>query len=270
MLEGEFDPITPPSMAEAAAQSLSVSSLHIFPAVGHGVAGSRYCADSLMLDFLAQPRATPEAGCVSRLSKIQFLQPDAARTAQPPALFNDARNGVSISLPRDWLVLGQQDVDDAARLDQILGDYPEYGQFVRDSTRQLKEGMVLAGHDRRAGNDILATATPTLLIYRASGAMLGRSLQQIAQDQLGFLRQQADLSGPPTVRAVKLGGRDLQEIQAKYRSWHLGREISVTLVNYLAESGNDLFFLQFARPADAPSAGTAQFRDIVATLKLGG
>jgi pimeloyl-ACP methyl ester carboxylesterase len=269
LLEGEFDPITPPSMAEAAAQTLSVSSVHVFPGVGHGVVGSRYCADSLMLSFLDRPGATPDAGCVSRLSRIRFLGPDEPRPAQPLAVFSDARNGVSISLPRDWLVLGQKDVDDASRLDQLLGEYPEYGQFIRDSTRQLKEGMVLAGHDRRAGTDILATATPTLVLYRASGAMLGRNLAQIAQDQIAFLKQQS-LADEPTTRPVKIAGRDMQEIQARYRSWHLGREISVTLVNYLAASGNDLFFLQFARPSDARSAGAAQFRDLVATLKIGG
>jgi pimeloyl-ACP methyl ester carboxylesterase len=270
LLEGEFDPITPPAMADAAAQSLSVSSVHVFPAVGHGVVGSRYCADTLMLDFLDHPGPTPKSDCVSRLSKIRFLQPGRERPAEPAATYTDSRSGVSIKLPRDWLVLSQQEASDRARLDQILADNPEYGQFIRDSSRQLDQGMVLAGHDRRAGSDIVATATPTLLVYRAPGAMLGRTLAQIAGDQAAFLRQQEDLSGPPTVRAVKLAGIDMQEIQAKYRSWHLGREISVSLVNYLAARGNDLYFLQFARPSDASSTGVAQFRDLAATLKLGG
>jgi hypothetical protein len=270
LLEGEFDPITPPAQAEAAAQTLSVSSVHVFPAVGHGVVGSRYCADTLMLDFLDHPGPTPNAGCVSRLSKIRFLQPNRERPVQPSGTYTDARNGVSISLPRDWLVLSEQEAADPARLDQILADNPEYGQFIRDSTRQLNQGMVLAGHDRRAGTDIVATATPTLLLYRAPGAMLGRTLAQIAGDQANYLRQQEDLAGPPAVRAITLGGLNMQEVQAKYRSWHLGREISVSLVNYLVASGNDLFFVQFARPSDGSQTGLAQFRDLASTLKLGG
>jgi pimeloyl-ACP methyl ester carboxylesterase len=270
MLVGEFDPITPPSMAEAAREFLSASSLHVFPGVGHGVMGSRYCADTIVLDFLADPRPNPATTCLNALPKVAFVPPRGDRMPQPPTIYSDVRNGMSISLPADWLLLSPELAGDRTRLDEVLATYPEYGQFIRDSVRQLAGGMILAGHDRRAGNDILATATPTLLVYRAPGAMAGRSLEQIARDQVGFLRQQGDVSRQPTVATVQFGGREMQEIHTEYRSWHLGREITVTLVNYLAQAGNDLYFVQFARPSDASRNGVVLFRDLASTIRLGG
>jgi hypothetical protein len=268
LLAGEFDPITPPSMAEAAAQGLSVSSVHVFPGVGHGVVGSRYCANSVVLDFLAEPASRPDSACVSVLPRARFSAPDTARPPAAPAPYRDDQSGFALTVGSDWLLMSTKDIATPGRLDELLSQFPEYGQFIRDTRKQFDEGLVLAGHDTRAGTDILATTTPTLYAYRAPGAMLGRSLQQIARDQVAFLKQSGEVVGDPAARAVTLGGTAMQEIVAQYRAWHLGKEIRVFIVNYLVTSGSDLFFFQFARPSDADADPLPEFRATMGTLEL--
>ena len=270
LLAGELDPITPPAYAEEAARTLGASTLQVFPGVGHGVVGSRYCADTMVTAFLNNPVSKPDASCVAGLPRVRFAPPTPVVVQTPaPSTFGDDQNGFAITLSNQWIVLSQRDAADRPKLDKFLADFPEHGQFVRDSVEQLDQGMILAGHDRRAGTDILATATPTLLVYRAPGAMVGRSLAQIARDQIAFLKDQADVTGVPVTKSITLAGREMQEIQAQYRAWHLGREIRVTLVNYLASSGSDLYFVQLARPSDADPSPLPGFRALMETVKLG-
>lgn len=67
LLAGEFDPVTPPEWAEAAAGSLAESRLFVFPAVGHGVLDSHVCAADLVRHFLANPADPDVPDCLSRL-----------------------------------------------------------------------------------------------------------------------------------------------------------------------------------------------------------
>ena len=75
LLAGTYDPITPPSWAQAAARTLSAGQLFVVPGVGHGVLGTSYCIDDVVLQFLARPSAAVDGGCVRRLSEPQFSLP---------------------------------------------------------------------------------------------------------------------------------------------------------------------------------------------------
>jgi pimeloyl-ACP methyl ester carboxylesterase len=67
LLVGEFDPVTPPEWAEAAAGFLGASQLFVFPAVGHGVLDSHVCAADLINAFFANPADPGVPECLSRL-----------------------------------------------------------------------------------------------------------------------------------------------------------------------------------------------------------
>jgi pimeloyl-ACP methyl ester carboxylesterase len=66
ILSGEFDPITPPSYARAAASTLSHGRVFTFPGYGHGVLDEG-CSMSIMAAFLNAPDAEPDTTCISNL-----------------------------------------------------------------------------------------------------------------------------------------------------------------------------------------------------------
>jgi pimeloyl-ACP methyl ester carboxylesterase len=77
LLSGRFDPVTPPAFAQAAAAGLSQSTNLIDPTAAHGVAFQNECVNGIILDFLADPSATPDSGCLAALEPLAFVPPDA-------------------------------------------------------------------------------------------------------------------------------------------------------------------------------------------------
>ncbi len=67
LLSGEFDPVTPPEWAEAAAAPLERGHLFIFPAIGHGVLDSDACAVRLVRAFWADPAVPRPPACLDAL-----------------------------------------------------------------------------------------------------------------------------------------------------------------------------------------------------------
>ena len=72
LLSGDFDPITPPTYADLAAQTLSTSYSFVWPQVGHGVLRSDDCAVGIALDFIASPLTEPDGGCIAKSPAIEF------------------------------------------------------------------------------------------------------------------------------------------------------------------------------------------------------
>ena len=72
LLSGDFDPITPPTYADLAAQTLSTSYSFVWPQVGHGVLRSDDCAVSIALDFIETPAVEPDGGCIAKSPVIEF------------------------------------------------------------------------------------------------------------------------------------------------------------------------------------------------------
>lgn len=72
ILEGGYDPITPPSNGELAGRTLSHSYSLLFPATGHGVGFGALCPTSIILAFLANPGQKPDSRCIASMGGLDF------------------------------------------------------------------------------------------------------------------------------------------------------------------------------------------------------
>ncbi len=72
ILNGEYDPVTPPMRGAAAAQYLPKSFSFIFPGLGHGATGSNDCVDGIIRAFLADPAKKPNAACIAKMGEPDF------------------------------------------------------------------------------------------------------------------------------------------------------------------------------------------------------
>ncbi len=73
ILQGEYDPVTPPANGMLAAQTLSRSYFFLFPGVGHGVSSPfNTCPNDIVYAFLANPTERPDASCISSMPEPFF------------------------------------------------------------------------------------------------------------------------------------------------------------------------------------------------------
>ncbi len=72
IMEGEYDPITPPANGMLAAQTLSKSFFFLFPGVSHGVQTTNPCPHDLEYAFLDHPTEKPDASCISSMPEPDF------------------------------------------------------------------------------------------------------------------------------------------------------------------------------------------------------
>ena len=72
ILEGEYDPVTPPSNGELAAKTLSHSYFLLFPGIGHGVMFTGPCPYQIGLAFLADPTQRPDTSCIAQMGEPAF------------------------------------------------------------------------------------------------------------------------------------------------------------------------------------------------------
>lgn len=74
VLNGFFDPVTPPEYARQAAATLSRSQLFVFDRQGHNVLSSSICARTVASAFMRKPSVRPEIDCSLLDPKIVFKQ----------------------------------------------------------------------------------------------------------------------------------------------------------------------------------------------------
>jgi pimeloyl-ACP methyl ester carboxylesterase len=72
VLEGEYDPITPPDNGRLVARTLSKSYFFQFPATGHGVLYTNKCPDAITTAFLSNPAMQPNASCITTMQEPDF------------------------------------------------------------------------------------------------------------------------------------------------------------------------------------------------------
>ena len=74
ILQGEYDPATPPANGMLAAQTLRRSYFFLFPGVGHGVEASHAstCPHDITLAFWENPTEKPDASCISSMLEPSF------------------------------------------------------------------------------------------------------------------------------------------------------------------------------------------------------
>jgi hypothetical protein len=100
VLEGEFDPVTPPEYGQLVAGHLANSHFFEFPGVGHDVL-SNECARLTAGAFVEDPTQAPEAACLAEVAGVVFDLPGepAALVLEP---FTDAERGFSGLVPAGW------------------------------------------------------------------------------------------------------------------------------------------------------------------------
>lgn len=74
ILQGEYDPVTPPANGMLAVQTLSKGYFFLFPGVGHGVLDSQAsnCPNEILNAFLDNPAEKPDASCISNMYEPFF------------------------------------------------------------------------------------------------------------------------------------------------------------------------------------------------------
>jgi hypothetical protein len=77
LLSGQFDPITPPAFAQAAAAGLSNATAVVDPAGSHGVAFVSTCVNSIIGAFLDDPTSAPDSSCLAEQEAATAVPPDA-------------------------------------------------------------------------------------------------------------------------------------------------------------------------------------------------
>jgi hypothetical protein len=74
VLNGEYDPITPPSLGQQAASTLSKAHSYTFPGVGHGAYLSGVaCPHSMAVAFLSNPAKAPDASCIKAMTGPKWV-----------------------------------------------------------------------------------------------------------------------------------------------------------------------------------------------------
>jgi pimeloyl-ACP methyl ester carboxylesterase len=96
VINGDFDPITPPAFAKTVAQSLSNAFYVEYPGVGHGALLGGVCPVQMARAFLNDPTQAPDAACVATMG-LRFPQSTAAIELEPITIRN-----FSALAPKGW------------------------------------------------------------------------------------------------------------------------------------------------------------------------
>ncbi len=129
LLAGAFDPVTPVSWAERAAEGLSRSFLVVAPYASHGVFGTE-CGMSVIVAFLDDPTVAPETACLAE-EPPRFVGPVAAQPELEEATYVVEPWGTRVTTlrPESWVVgslagdqYRQQSFLDPTQLFQLAGD----------------------------------------------------------------------------------------------------------------------------------------------------
>lgn len=102
IIEGAFDPATPPVFGKQAAKNLSNSFYVEFPDLGHTPTTSdpSRCAMRIALDFLADPATEPNQPCLHDSRDLEFLVP---YTGEPVIELKKQQTfGVTLNVPHEW------------------------------------------------------------------------------------------------------------------------------------------------------------------------
>lgn len=90
VMEGTYDPITPPDFGKETAKYLDHSFYVEFPGVGHGTSVTGPCPTGIALAFLDNPTQKPDSSCIAQMHDPQFdtgpgggLQPSTPQNAPP-------------------------------------------------------------------------------------------------------------------------------------------------------------------------------------------
>jgi hypothetical protein len=102
IIEGSFDPSTPPFFGKEVAANLPNSYYFEFPNMGHAptVTDTSNCAMNTAVSFLQNPLVEPDRTCLNSIQPVKFLVP---YTGDPPLeLEKQTVFGVTSMVPKGW------------------------------------------------------------------------------------------------------------------------------------------------------------------------
>ncbi len=67
VMNGEFDPVTPPAWGQHAAETLETAFVYVYPGVGHGAGTLVGCPRQMMTAFLEEPTTAPDDTCITEM-----------------------------------------------------------------------------------------------------------------------------------------------------------------------------------------------------------
>ena len=102
VMAGEYDPITPPSWGERAAETLQNGHFFEYPAVGHGASVVEGCPREMLLAFIQDPATTPDDSCISEMVALSFAVPADSASIIELELFTDEGMNISGVAPVGW------------------------------------------------------------------------------------------------------------------------------------------------------------------------
>jgi pimeloyl-ACP methyl ester carboxylesterase len=104
ILAGEYDPITPPSWGQIAAETLPSSYYFEFPGVGHGTSVSgKDCPVNIALAFLDDPTSQPDTTCLNEMVGPTFISATMEGIILMP--FTNEYFDISGVVPAGWIEL---------------------------------------------------------------------------------------------------------------------------------------------------------------------
>jgi pimeloyl-ACP methyl ester carboxylesterase len=137
VLEGTFDPITPPAYGQLAAQTLGRSFYVEFPDRGHAVMRGDNCSQQIVNEFFKQPAAAPEAQCAATL-RPTF---DAAPNGPPGKIGFAISRGDILSAAASALRLTAGEVEQYLGAGHSLAELAAAQQVPR---QQLRDAILSA------------------------------------------------------------------------------------------------------------------------------
>jgi pimeloyl-ACP methyl ester carboxylesterase len=73
IMEGEYDPVTPPANGQLTVSTLANGTLLVFPGVGHGVMYTGPCPLQIALGFFASGDKPPALDCYAQMGEPSFI-----------------------------------------------------------------------------------------------------------------------------------------------------------------------------------------------------
>ncbi|MBE0670187.1 MAG: alpha/beta fold hydrolase [Anaerolineales bacterium] len=102
IIEGAYDPATPPFYGKQVAEDLSNNYYFEFPNMGHvpTAVDDSGCAMQIALDFIENPGVEPDRSCLNAMEAVKFLVPYTGTPAIK--LTRQDTYGVSLDVPTEW------------------------------------------------------------------------------------------------------------------------------------------------------------------------
>lgn len=187
LLSGEYDPITPPSFADAVEPGLTNSQNVVHPNQGHAVTSDE-CGLAIALGFFADPASEVDTSCLADSATPPFVAPSLEGTVLVP--FEDPTLGLLGVRPEGWI-------------DQGFGTSVRDGVNVADQTVLIQQAAPVG---EQQFVDLVASQFGGEIVEAGGLTAGGRTWTAYEGDTgVGFVRMWTRSDAGTTLVAVLIG-----------------------------------------------------------------